>query len=118
MTSVGQPLGSYLTHPMFINVSMDTVTTDIGTSVSLTCEAIGHPPPSIQWYKDGVIIPWETQRFLYINEVMPDDRGSYSCKAVNSEGTAESGQTLLSLVGMQNVNDSLVIKLTHMHSPP
>ena len=55
-------------------------TTDLATPINLTCTAEGHPAPTYEWYKDGVLIPGEIQPFLYISEPLPEDRGNYTCK--------------------------------------
>ena len=88
---------------VFVDSSMAVVTATVGTSVNLTCEpmAKGQLTPPIQWHKDGVLIPWETNPFLYLEEVLPSDRGNYSCARATS--TTESNSILLDLVGMQSV---------------
>ena len=58
--------------------------------MNLTCLADGYPPPAYEWYKDGVRIPGEFNSYHYIPEALPDKRGNYSCKVVNSEGQIES----------------------------
>ena len=83
---------------------MAVVTATIGTSVNLTCEPERQLTPPIQWYKDGVLIPLETQPFLYIDEVLPGHRGNYSCKAMS---TTESSSILLDLEGMQSVQPGI-----------
>ena len=60
------------------------------SAVNLTCIAEGHPAPTYEWKKDGGLIPGEQLSFLYIPEVMPADRGSYTCKAINNGGVIES----------------------------
>ena len=77
------------------------VNVNLGNSVNLTYVIEGHPPPSFEWYRDGVLIPGETQSFLYIPEVLPRDRGNYTCKAMNSEGIAESDPTHLKIPGIE-----------------
>ena len=73
------------------------MTVELGHSTNLTCGATGYPTPIVQWYKDGVQILGENEPLLFISEVLPDDRGNYSCKATNSEGVIESGQTQISI---------------------
>ena len=69
----------------------ESAVVDLATSVKLTCMAEGHPAPTYEWYKDGVLIPGETISFLYIGETAPSDRGNYTCKATNSK--AETDQS-------------------------
>ena len=72
----------------------------VHTPLNLSCTATGNPPPEYTWFKDGVHIPGETQPFLYIPEVQPIDRGSYRCKATNSEGEVTSDVAALTIPGM------------------
>ena len=67
--------------------------------MNLSCIATGVPPPEYTWFKDGVLIPGETQPFFYIPEVQPTDRGSYRCKATNSEGEVTSEVAALTIPG-------------------
>ena len=74
-------------------------TTDLATPINLTCTAEGHPAPTYEWYKDGMLIPGEIQSFLYISEPLPEDRGNYTCKAINSLGNITSKQAKLEIPG-------------------
>ena len=74
-------------------------TTDLATPINLTCTAEGHPAPTYEWYKDGVLIPGEIQSFLYISELLPKDRGNYTCKAINTLGNITSEQAELEIPG-------------------
>ena len=78
----------------------------LATSINLTCTAEGNPVPTYQWYKDGVLIPRETQSFLYIPKILPEDRGNYSCKAINTLGNRTSEQAQLDIPGT-NINSML-----------
>ena len=69
------------------------------SAVNLTCTAEGHPAPTYEWYKDGVLIPGEHLPFLYIPDVLPEDRGIYSCKAINTRGEKESESASLEIPG-------------------
>ena len=74
-------------------------TTDLATPINLTCTAEGHPAPTYEWYKDGVLILREVQPFLYIPEPLPEDRGNYTCKAINSLGNITSEKAKLEIPG-------------------
>jgi hypothetical protein len=71
--------------------------------VALACTATGRPYPTIQWYKDGVLLTNESLIAIYTEEVEQngllfttsilevcsvgaDDLGTYSCVASNSAG--------------------------------
>ncbi len=77
--------------PMIIQPPEDTIT-QLGDKIHLNCTADGYPPPTYQWYKDGVLIPDETESVLYILEPSPEDRGNYTCKAINSEGEIDESK--------------------------
>ena len=74
-----------------------------GDTVVLACSATGLPRPSIQWYKDGVLLMNESLTSIYTEEfenngllfttsilelcsVGGDDVGTYSCQATNNIG--------------------------------
>ena len=83
-----------------INEPPMNTTTELVSSVNFTCEAEGHPAPTYEWYKDDVLIPGENLPFLYIPEILPSDRGSYYCKAINNEGEMSSMQANLDIEGI------------------
>ena len=91
---------SKLVKPFLTSTPTSKVIVELGNSTNLTCEAAGYPIPTFQWYKDGVPISGENEPSLFISEVLPGDRGKYSCKATNSQGAVESGQTQLLLPRM------------------
>ena len=72
---------------------------NIATSINLTCSAEGYPPPTYQWYKDGFALPGETRSFLYIPELLPSERGNYSCEASNTEGQMSSDSARVDISG-------------------
>ncbi|XP_060069782.1 hemicentin-1-like [Ylistrum balloti] len=66
---------------------------DIGTNVTINCEATGHPPPKIYWRKeDGTIVTMKG-RFtqlptgsLSITNLKMGDQGRYTCVVQNEFG--------------------------------
>lgn len=68
------------------------VTTRIGQSVRLFCDATGVPTPEILWQKDGQrVSPMEgfliiSDGMLQINDAQPSDAGRYDCIAKNGAG--------------------------------
>ena len=80
----------------------ENTTVHLGDPIYLNCTAEGHPAPIYEWYKDGVLIPDEMESVLYISESSPEDRGNYTCKAINSEGeTNKSKPAKLDIVTLQ-----------------
>ena len=80
----------------------------------MECVSYGYPPPDIEWFKDGELIPrcivnckfkryqqLETHKSsnksdssLIIKKTVYSDAGSYKCKAVNKYGIAEAATKL------------------------
>lgn len=46
----------------------------------------GVPPPFLQWYRNGVLLPHETKNILVVNEVNKSHEGTYSCRLTNMAG--------------------------------
>ena len=74
-----------------------------GDTVAFACTATGRPYPTIQWYRDGLLLTNESLTTIYSEEVEQngllfttsilevctvgaDDIGTYSCVASNSAG--------------------------------
>ena len=101
LSLVGIETSFLLIRPSFISLpTADALSVDFGQPLTLPCQADGNPIPTYEWYKDGVVIPGATRSSLHIQEVLPDDRGNYSCKATNSEGAILSGSTHVSVPGI------------------
>uniref|UniRef100_A0A8C4R3X0 Ig-like domain-containing protein n=1 Tax=Eptatretus burgeri TaxID=7764 RepID=A0A8C4R3X0_EPTBU len=81
-----------------------------GERFNMTCEAQGHPSPTISWLKDGKSLPAHNHRvgkdYTVKNEVralmLPsakvDDTGRYTCIATNTVGNKAKTFTLIVLV--------------------
>lgn len=68
----------------------------INTTLSLECEADGHPPPSLTWLKDGSPVKvrqnlqlMEQGRKIRIGSAVSSDSGLYVCVATSAAGEAE-----------------------------
>lgn len=88
-------------------------TTFVGiySPVNLTCVVSGSPQPSIQWYKDGALLPGEVYPSYFIQSVEVDDRGVYHCEATNSEGSVQSSGAVINILGVQQYTVELFIPL-------
>ncbi|XP_028312888.1 hemicentin-1 [Gouania willdenowi] len=69
----------------------DSVTPQVGSSVTLQCEAHGHPKPEVTWYKNGLqLAAGNGVRMdghqLKITGVQLSDGGIYTCKVSNVAG--------------------------------
>lgn len=75
-----------------------------GDEVIFEAEIIGHPSPTVLWYRNGVLMQQGTDwkmvkdanmHKLIIREAFPEDTGLISIKAYNSTGSVESSANLL-----------------------
>jgi hypothetical protein len=73
----------FFVHPVSQEVSL-------GEALVLTAEASSLPAPSYQWMRDGTAIQGQTHAELRVAHFTPASAGVYTCRAFNSQGTAES----------------------------
>ena len=52
--------------------------------MTLSCGAVGDPPPTFQWFRNDVPLEGQTQPTLELLHVTIDDRGIYNCEVNNS----------------------------------
>ncbi len=88
--------------PVFTRVPVD-VTVAEKKSVKFDCEVIGLPQPTVEWYKDGVLIERsetvsievrKTLNTLQIKDLTRKNSGRYVMKAKNESGEAEAAVIL------------------------
>ena len=70
-----RPLASDL--PPVITQQPQSQTVNVGDNVTFTVSAIGFPPPTYQWQKDGFDLPGETSPTLLLSNVAAGDAGNY-----------------------------------------
>ena len=81
-----------------------TITATQGNPLSLDCNPIGQPSPSVTWYKDNIqLVPnsrisIDSEDQLVFSSVISADGGSYQCEATNSAGM-DSAATTLTVLG-------------------
>ena len=68
------------------------VTKNIGDSLSIPCEALGSPAPSISWEHNGHLISKNST--LELRNIDSSDRGIYTCVATNTLGKKEKNFSL------------------------
>ena len=72
------------------------VTVPIGQSASFFCSAIGNPLPQITWYRGTNQITGASPRVtitgstLTLSQIVLEDRGYYTCRAVFPSGNTEA----------------------------
>ncbi len=65
-------------------------TANPGTTVQLNCTAVGRPPRSYQWRKNGINMGGRTNLFTTLANVQLPDQGSYTVVVTNSFGAVTS----------------------------
>lgn len=82
-------LKKFLVPPEFAQKEFqDQIEVKSGTFYELNCGIIGHPPPEIEWQKDGAPINFkstEDNQILVISEERTT-RNRYTCVATNKAG--------------------------------
>ncbi|XP_066533654.1 neural cell adhesion molecule 1 isoform X2 [Hoplias malabaricus] len=68
-------------------LSQDEMAVKVGESVSVPCNATGHPSPSIEWLNHKKEKVEESTSELIFKNVKSSDGGVYTCKANNKAGT-------------------------------
>ncbi|XP_068826578.1 myosin light chain kinase, smooth muscle isoform X4 [Capricornis sumatraensis] len=90
------------TAPLFLQGLSDLHVMD-GSQVTMTVRVSGNPPPEVIWLHDGTEIQESedfhfeqrgTQHSLCIQEVFPEDTGTYTCEAWNSAGEVRTQAVL------------------------
>ncbi|XP_056009495.1 basement membrane-specific heparan sulfate proteoglycan core protein-like isoform X3 [Ostrea edulis] len=76
----------------------ESLTAALGSSASMSCEAVGYPQPEISWYKRDGKMPRGYSvdaGALKIDRLRPEDAGTYICNAQNDVGKNEHTTNLL-----------------------
>jgi len=92
------PDDSLMHPPGFSTPLPKTLSAKDGEPLSIKCTVKGDPEPQVTWFKDGEAVSSsdivdlkyrQGLASLSINELFPEDSGTYTCKATSSQGTAE-----------------------------
>ncbi|XP_069772736.1 hemicentin-1-like [Narcine bancroftii] len=98
--------------------SPENISTLLGNSLSLICEATGIPPPALNWFKNGSpVVPNSKMQVLSggqslrLTHVLVGDAGHYVCVANNSAGEAKKDFHLDILSAPSILSENLVKKI-------
>ena len=72
---------------------------DLFVNIELLCISNGHPPPSIDWFKDDELLQDRHMQRLLIQAVDFRNRGFYHCVASNSVGMVKSRKAVVTFKG-------------------
>jgi sugar lactone lactonase YvrE len=78
-----------------------------GGTVTLTVGAGGQPPLTLQWYRNGVPIPSQTNASIVLSNVQGSTAGDYFVIATNALGSATSNVARVTLSTARIVNLSI-----------
>ncbi|KAK8746938.1 hypothetical protein OTU49_016904 [Cherax quadricarinatus] len=82
---------------------LEPVTVLEGQGVRFNTVVVGKPIPGVQWYREGALIPQSRDFEMFmegntavldIKETYPEDTGTFTCRATNSAGQAETSTML------------------------
>ena len=78
-----------LSTPPEISKSMKSKFFDLAEKqpLYLDVQAEGSPPPSYQWYLNGVALPGEDHKTLNIGQIRKEHAGAYTCEVSNMAGS-------------------------------
>jgi hypothetical protein len=81
--------------PPFITSQPKSANANINDTVTFFVQADGTQPLSYQWLRNGVLLPGETNVFLRIQGVQPQDGASYRVVVANIAGSVQSDMAFL-----------------------
>ena len=83
-------------NPFLINPPVST-SVAFNASANLTCIADGKPKVTYQWQKNGQDLSGERGPFLFLSNVVAENRGIYMCRVENSLGVVRSGPAIVNI---------------------
>ena len=99
-----------------VNISTEIVAVQ-GNTLTLDCNPIGQPAPTITWFRGGVAVQLgprltvDSNGRLTFTSIFTADEGTYRCVAQNTAGMA-SADTALRVIGMYKLEPYLIIYVT------
>ena len=89
ITSAVMHLEVFETPPIIWTQPRDAAVTS-GSAFSEQAEVVGGPRPAIRWYRNGVLLPNQTNQWLNFSPILTTDAGNYFLTASNYLGVATS----------------------------
>jgi len=89
---------SLLAQPISAFVSPSGTQAALGSSVTFCVTAIGQGPYGLQWQKNGVILPGQTNVCLTLTNIAVADGGSYRVAVFGGGAAVESDEGVLTLI--------------------
>ncbi|CAH0555093.1 unnamed protein product [Brassicogethes aeneus] len=82
-----------LEKPRFISTDKPETLGEYGLPLSLPCNVLGNPKPTIHWYKNAIPVNFTEERYtleednsLVLKKILINDSGMYQCFAKNEAG--------------------------------
>ncbi len=85
------------TTPLTFKTHPQSKTVAPGDSVSFTCTVDAPSTPNFQWFHEGLLIPGQTGRSLFLSRVTSDHAGTYFVRAKAGTQTADSNHAILTV---------------------
>ncbi|KAJ8260293.1 hypothetical protein GJAV_G00179310 [Gymnothorax javanicus] len=111
MFGVTQSMASLIVKepPRIMLTPSGVVVVKVGEPINLECKATGEPRPSVSWHRIDAThrtvmkspVPMESNAVMQVLAARPEDSGTYSCSAQNSEGSAEMRVEVMVQMGPQ-----------------
>jgi len=76
--------------PPLISVQSENITVSSGQNVTLSVTATAVPPPTYQWYRNGLVLFGATSSSLALTGITPSSAGVYSVTVSNALGSVSS----------------------------
>ncbi|XP_040085931.1 protein sidekick-1 [Oryx dammah] len=89
---------SIIEPPYFTVEPESRILAEVEENVDIVCEAVGVPPPALQWFKDAISInKLQNPRYqvlagggLRVRQLRPEDSGIFQCLASNAGGEVQT----------------------------
>ncbi|MET0649767.1 MAG: immunoglobulin domain-containing protein [Pyrinomonadaceae bacterium] len=89
---------NFIQVPPGISTHPASQTVNAGSNVSFSVAAVGTPPLSYQWYKDGSPVVGATSPTLSLSNVQAGDAGAYTVTVTNGAGSLTSNPATLTVI--------------------